>query len=139
MIGDTTEFGPVDLLGALAVNALTTNMACKNPAFRVGIKKKGTEDIPPFADYRFLGGVAAAVGGQFLNDARMQRVGHDLACGLLGSFVATETCRKAAQKVVDAGGAQSFYTSAGPALSEPAPAAPAAATAEASANYVYGW
>ena len=59
-------------------------------------------------------------------------------CGLLGSFVATETCRKAAQKVVDAGGAQSFYTSAGPALSEPA-AAPAAATAEGSANYVYGW
>ena len=137
MIGDTTEFGPVDLLGALAVNALTTNMACKNPAFRVGIKKKGTEDIPPFADYRFLGGVAAAVGGQFLNNPAMQRVGHDLACGLLGSFVATETCRKAAQKVVDAGGAQTFYSSPAPALSEPSPAP--AAQAEGAQNYVYGW
>jgi len=131
MIGDSSEFGPVDLLGALAVNAISTNQACKHTAFRWGIKKRGSEEVKAFLDYRFLGGIVAAGAAQMMNDPRIQRVGHDVATGLLGSYVATETCRKAAEK------AASHSVAAPPALDAPA-TAPQGQT-EGAQNYVYGW
>ena len=134
MLGDTSEFGPLDLLGSLAVNAATTRMACQSDSLRYGIKVKG--DVPAYADFRFLGGVAAAAAGQFINSPTARRVGHDAAVGLLGSYVATEMCRSKALERASA---------AAPAIPEDASprarrAAAAAATAEEGAkNYVYGW
>lgn len=134
MLGDTSEFGPLDLLGSLAVNAATTRMACQSDSLRYGIKVKG--DVPAYADFRFLGGVAAAAAGQFINNPTARRVGHDAAVGLLGSYVATEMCRSKALERASA---------AAPAIPEDASprarrAAAAAATAEEGAkNYVYGW
>jgi hypothetical protein len=134
MLGDTSEFGPLDLLGSLAVNAATTRMACQSDSLRYGIKVKG--DVPAYADFRFLGGVAAAAAGQFINNPTARRVGHDAAVGLLGSYVATEMCRSKALERASA---------AAPAIPEDTSprarrAAAAAATAEEGAkNYVYGW
>jgi hypothetical protein len=134
MLGDTSEFGPLDLLGSLAVNAATTRMACQSDSLRYGIKVKG--DVPAYADFRFLGGVAAAAAGQFINNPTARRVGHDAAVGLLGSYVATEMCRSKALERASA---------AAPAIPEDASprarrVAAAAATAEEGAkNYVYGW
>jgi hypothetical protein len=88
MLGDTSEFGPLDLLGSLAVNAATTRFACQSPTLRYGLKVKG--DVPAYADFRFLGGVAAAAAGQFINDPTARRVGHDLATGLLGEQLGCE-------------------------------------------------
>ena len=138
MLGNTTPFGPIDLLGALALNTVATNAACKNVAFRVGMAKKGTSDIPAWADYRFLGGIAAAAAGQFLNDPRIQRVGHDVACGLLGSYVATETCRKHAQKVCDNAQAANYFQTTGAAQITDTTTATATAPVK-SPNYAYGW
>ena len=128
MLGDASDFSPLDLLGSLAVNAVTTNLACKSDTFRVGWKNKNTGDVAPWADYRFLGGVAAAAVGQF-GGPMVRRAGHDAAVGLLGSYVATETCRAAAIKRMSEGGV---------ALSAPAAAAPAPAPG-GSPNYAYGW
>ena len=133
MLGDTTQFGPVDLLGALALNAVATNQACKATSFRVGMKKKGSENVPAYADYRFLGGIAAAAAGQFLNDPRIQRVGHDVACGLLGSYVATETCRKHAEKIVENANASDNFAQ----ISADAPQV--SENRVGASNYVYGW
>jgi len=128
MLGDASEFTPLDLLGALAVNAVTTNVACKSEAFRTGIKNKQGE-IPAYADFRFLGGVAAAAVAQF-GGPNVRRAGHDAAVGLLGSYVATETCRRhAVAKIQEQAAA-------------PTPAAiPASApAAEATqGDYGYGW
>jgi len=130
MIGDASEFTPLDLLGSLAVNAVTTNVACKSDAFRTGIKMKNGE-IPAWADYRFLGGVAAALAAQW-GGPNVRRAGHDAAVGLLGSYVATETCRKHAIARLNAGA---------PAATAQIPAgAPAAEEVPAGApNYAYGW
>jgi hypothetical protein len=92
-LGDSSPFAPIDLLGGLITNAVATNMACKNVQFRTGIANKSGV-VQPFADYRFLGGLAAALAGQFVDNPMVTRVGHDVASGLLNSFVATETCRK---------------------------------------------
>jgi hypothetical protein len=135
MLGDTSEFGPLDLLGSLAVNAATTRFACQSPTLRYGLKVKG--DVPAYADFRFLGGVAAAAAGQFINDPTARRVGHDLATGLLGSYVATEMCRSKAIANADAAAA-----AAAPAQipAEQPTGRRAAAPAEGGAkNYVYGW
>ena len=136
MLGDTSEFGPLDLLGSLAVNAATTRFACQSPTLRYGIKAKGG-DVPAYADFRFLGGVAAAAAGQFINDPTARRVGHDLATGLLGSYVATEMCRSKAMK-----NAEDAAAAAVPAQipAEQPTGRRAAAPAEGGAkNYVYGW
>ena len=133
MLGDASDFSPLDLLGSLAVNAVTTNLACKSDTFRVGWKSKTTGDVAPWMDYRFLGGVAAAAVGQF-GGPMVRRAGHDAAVGLLGSYVATETCRAAAIKRMQGGGVALQQ----PALSAPGPAAPAA-PAGGSQNYAYGW
>ena len=139
-LGDSSPFAPVDLLGGLVVNVVATNMTCKDPNFRIGIKNKAGV-VQPFTDYRFLGGLAAAVAGQFSNNPMITRVGHDVASGLLNSFVATETCIK---NMRETGALQS---------SAPAPAqisesmeleedsAPRGGGnyAGAHANYAYGW
>lgn len=133
MLGDASEFAPLDLLGALALNAVSTNMACKQPQFRVGIKNKSGE-VPAWADFRFLGGVTAALVGQF-GGPQVRRVGHDAAVGLLGSYVATETCRRHAMaKLNQAQAAQAAQLPGG----APAAAAPAAAAAPTAATG-YGW
>jgi hypothetical protein len=138
MLGDASDFTPLDLLGALALNAVSTNVACKNDAFRVGIKNKTTGDIPAWADFRFLGGVAAAAAAQF-GGPMVRRAGHDAAVGLLGSYVATETCRKHAIARLNAvqGGGAAAAPQQIPAQAAPQPV-PAAAPAGAP-NYAYGW
>lgn len=105
-LGDSSPFAPVDLLGGLVANVVATNMACKNHSFRTGIELENKEtkvkEVPAYLDYRFLGGLAAAVGGQVIDNPMARRVGHDLASGLLNSFVATETCRRHALQRVSA-------------------------------------
>ena len=126
-IGDASDFGPLDLLGSLAVNAATTRMACQSDNLRYGVKVQG--EVKAYTDFRFLGGVAAAAAGQLMNNPTVRRVGHDTAVGLLGSFVATEMCRDHAIKRAAA---------AAPAPQIPA-SAPAAAAAAGAKNYAYGW
>ena len=149
-LGDSSPFAPVDLLGGLVANVLATNAACKNYDFRVGIgitKKdakgnvekdvRGQEvkEVPAFLDFRFLGGLAAAVGGQLTGNPMARRVGHDVASGLLNSFVATETCRNHALKRVSQA---EWATENGPLRQLDDQAAPQAAPAGAP-NYAYGW
>lgn len=134
MLGDPSEFTPLDLLGGLAVNAISTNVACKSDAFRVGIKNK-TGDIPAWADYRFLGGVAAAAVAQF-GGPMVRRAGHDAAMGLLGSYVSTETCRRHAMEKIQAnqGGQPAAQIPAGQ-----APAGQAAGSGAYAYGEDYGW
>ena len=94
MLGDASDFTPLDLLGSLGLNAAATHFACQDGTLRTGFKVKGV--VEPYTDARFLGGLAAALAGQF-GPPMARRVGHDVATGLLGSFIATETCRKAAE------------------------------------------
>ena len=89
MLGDTSEFGPIDLLGGIAVNMGATKFALAKPDLRVGIALGKDKKVQPYSDFRFLGGVAAALAGQF-GPPMVRRAGHDLANGLLNSFVATE-------------------------------------------------
>lgn len=101
MLGDASDFTPLDLLGSLGLNAASTHFACQDGSLRVGIKigKGGTDgkgEVHAATDYRFLAGLGAAVAAQF-GPPMARRVGHDVATGLLGSYVATETCRMAAE------------------------------------------
>jgi hypothetical protein len=100
MLGDASDFTPLDLLGSLGLNAAATHFACQDGTLRTGFKvlnkKSGVKEVIPLTDARFLGGLAAALAGQF-GPPMARRVGHDVATGLLGSFVATETCRRAAE------------------------------------------
>lgn len=144
MLGDASDFTPLDLLGSLGLNAAATHFACQDGTLRTGIKVKGV--VEAYTDARFLGGLAAAIAGQF-GPPMARRVGHDVATGLLGSFVATETCRMAAkakkqhiEMVADAEPA--------PQISESAPAAGKAGKskvkgdmnyARGSMNSSYGW
>lgn len=155
-LGDSSPFAPIDLVGGLVTNVVATNMACKNHSFRTGIglavkdaqgnpildanNQKVTE-VPAYLDFRFLGGLAAAVAGQLVPNPMARRVGHDLASGLLNSYVATETCRRHALERVSV---DEWKTEDGPLrrqLAEQAPAqAPAAQPADKGApNYAYGW
>jgi len=145
-LGDSSPFAPIDLVGGLVTNVVATNMACQNHSFRTGIKMKnasGVEEVPAYLDYRFLGGMAAAVAGQLVPNAMARRVSHDLASGLLNSYVATETCRRHALQRVTADEWNSMV-SQGQIEQAPAQAAaaePAAAGAKVSGagNYAYGW
>jgi hypothetical protein len=144
MLGDASDFTPLDLLGSLGLNAAATHFACQDGTLRTGIKVKGV--VEAYTDARFLGGLAAAIAGQF-GPPMARRVGHDVATGLLGSFIATETCRKAAEAkkkhiemVADAEPA--------PQISESAPAGKKAGKgkvngdmnyARGSMNSSYGW
>lgn len=103
MLGDTSEFGPIDLLGSLAINLVTTNMAVKSDdaGLRYGIKVGQNKKVEAYTDVRFLGGVAAAVAAQFGGPA-VRRYGHDIANGLLNSFVATETIQRHADSLAKA-------------------------------------
>ena len=111
MIGDASEFTPLDLLGTLAINAGMSHLACthKSGSFRVGIASKKTGDIPAYADFRFLGGVGSALAASF-GGPMVRRLGHDLATGLLGSYVSTETCRRQALKRIELAENQSSLT-----------------------------
>lgn len=134
MLGDASDFTPIDLLGSLAVNAVGTNIACQSDTFRTGVKNAAGQ-IPAWADFRFLGGVAAAGIAQF-GGPMVRRAGHDAAVGLLGSYVATETCRRhALAKIQQGGGAAPAQIPGQQAAPQPAPAT----TQGAPAGYGYGW
>jgi len=152
-LGDSSPFAPVDLLGGMVLNALATNMACKDADFRVGIKittknDQGQEvkETPAYLDYRFLGGLAAAVAGQLVPNPMHRRIGHDMASGLLNSFVATETCRRHA---LERGGASAEgAASAAPAAQSKQIASERGgggntisgqAQHAGATNYAYGW
>jgi len=100
MLGDASDFTPLDLLGSLGLNAAATHFACQDGTLRTGFKvlnkNSGVKEVMALTDARFLGGLTAALVGQF-GPPMARRVGHDVATGLLGSFVATETCRMAAK------------------------------------------
>lgn len=101
MLGDASDFTPLDLLGSLGLNAASTHFACQDGSLRIGIKigrggADGKGEVHAATDYRFLAGLGAAVAAQF-GPPMARRVGHDVATGLLGSYVATETCRMAAE------------------------------------------
>jgi hypothetical protein len=96
MLGDASDFTPLDLLGSLGLNAAATHFACQDGTLRTGFKIGANKQVEAYTDARFLGGLAAAIAGQF-GPPMARRVGHDVATGLLGSFVATETCRMAAK------------------------------------------
>ena len=98
-LGDASDFTPLDLAGSLAVNMGVTHLAAKDDSFRVGIMKDKNGDVPAWADARLIGGAAAAIISQFFAEGnpQLRRMGHDAAVGLLGSYVATETCRSAAE------------------------------------------
>jgi hypothetical protein len=148
--GSTSEFGSVDLLGTLAVNAGVTHLAAKKADFRTGIaiKQKDengreTKAVPGYLDYRFLGGLASAViaGTVGRRNAMVSRAGHDVASGLLNSFVATETMRNACMQGA-AGG-----SSVAPAAAQPQGGGNMLGVADdelageyaVSGNYAYGW
>jgi hypothetical protein len=159
-LGDSSPFAPIDLVGGLVTNVVATNMACKNHSFRTGIGlavkdasgnavvdangQKVTE-VPAYLDFRFLGGMAAAVAGQLIPNPMARRVGHDLASGLLNSYVATETCRRHALQRVTAEewASPSAEVDRNPALPDLAvQAAQDAAQAlkgKGAPNYAYGW
>jgi hypothetical protein len=104
MLGETSDFGAIDLLGVLGVNALGSHMACANPTLRVGMfgMKDKTGDVPAYLDARFILGTVATIVGQFSGEYTMiRRAANDLATGALGSYVATETCRRAALKRIE--------------------------------------
>lgn len=134
MLGETSDFGALDLLGTLGVNAVASQMAVKNPTLRVGIKNK-SGDVPAWGDVRFIAGVLAAGASQFLGYewGTTRRVAHDVATGLLNSYVATETCRRAAIARVEAA------QSAPPQISESVAPAAAPAPATTSAAMGYDW
>ena len=159
-LGDSSPFAPIDLVGGLVTNVVATNMACKNHSFRTGIgltvkdaqgnavldiNRQPVKEVPAYLDFRFLGGLAAAVAGQLVPHPTARRVGHDLASGLLNSYVATETCRRHALERVS----QTEWDSQdGPLKRQIAEQAQAAAPAAAAAgaqvvngapNYAYGW
>ena len=137
--GSSSEFSAVDLLGSLATNAIVTRAAAKKADFRVGIAIKDKENpeiktVPPFLDFRFLGGIAAAVAGQTIGNrnAMAGRVAHDLANGLLNSYVATESMRTVCME-----GSEAAVPGAPAQLNEGAPAAEGAPAM--AGNYAYGW
>jgi len=142
MLGDASEFSPIDLLGTLAVNAAATNFACKGQNLRTGIAVKG--EVKAWSDYRFIGGVAAALVGQFGNPM-VRRAGHDLATGLLNSYVATETCKRHAEfKIREQGASDASAAAASSAqLNAPPVAPPGKAVSpnrmRGSMNSSYGW
>jgi len=145
-LGDSSPFAPIDLVGGLVTNVVATNMACQNHSFRTGIKMKnasGVEEVPAYLDYRFLGGMAAAVAGQLVPNAMARRVSHDLASGLLNSYVATETCRRHALQRVTADEWNSMASQGqieqAPAQAAAAEPAAAGAKVNGAGNYAYGW
>lgn len=146
-LNDVSPFAPVDLLGGMVTNAIATNMAVKNYNFRTGIEittkdANGAEvrEVPAYLDYRFIGGMAAALAGQFTGNPMVRRVGHDVANGLLNSFVATETCRRAALERVSGAeweskdGPMGGKNVAGQLSAGMQQSVPAGAQ-----NYAYGW
>jgi len=154
-LGDSSPFAPIDLVGGLVTNVVATNMACQNHSFRTGISlnvkdangkvvvdgnNNPVKEVPAYLDYRFLGGMAAAVAGQLVPNAMARRVSHDLASGLLNSYVATETCRRHALQRVTADEWNSMV-SQGQIEQAPAQASAAqpAAAGEGAKNYAYGW
>ena len=142
MLGDASDFTPLDLLGSLGLNAAATHFACQDGTLRTGIKIGANKQVEAYTDARFLGGIAAAIAGQF-GPPMARRVGHDVATGLLGSFVATETCRMAAKaKKQHSEMVPDQITEAPPADSAPAAGVKGKGAknyARGSMNSSYGW
>jgi hypothetical protein len=84
--------------------------------------------------------MAAAVAGQLVPNAMARRVSHDLASGLLNSYVATETCRRHALQRVTADEWNSMASQGQiEQAAAQAPAAQPAAAGDGAKNYAYGW
>jgi len=142
--GAESDFSPIDLAGSLAVNAGVTHLACKDASFRVGVMKDKNGDVPAWADARLIGGFAGAIVAQFFADNKpmLRRMGHDAAVGLLGSYVATETCRASAEeKMKQAGaGSENYLLGADDDLFEDDVLGLDAEMAELDEmNFAYGW
>lgn len=143
--GAESDFSPIDLAASLAVNAVTTNLACKDASFRVGVMKDKNGDVPAWADARLIGGFAGAIVAQFFadNNPTLRRMGHDAAVGLLGSYVATETCRASAEAKMKDGasaGSENYLLGADEDLFDDDVLGLDAEMAELDEmNFVYGW
>ena len=101
MLAEKTNFAPLDLVASLGINHFASKYATLDNSFRLAIYRDTNGDVPAWSDLRFLGGSIAVLYSQFYADEVhpiVKRVSHDLAVGLLSSFVATETCRSAAVK-----------------------------------------
>ena len=118
----STPTTPIDVIGALAVNFGGSTMAANNPNLR-WIPFGQSDNL--FLDGRVLGGLAGVAAGMF-GTGMVRRVGVDVAQGLLGSVVATESVRRAS--IAKLQQAQAAAPGATAAWGTPAPAvAPAAA------------
>jgi hypothetical protein len=135
MLGEASDFTPLDLLAVLGTNALVTNQACKTTSLRVGMPDK-TGEVPVWGDFRLLGGIASGVVAQFGGPA-VRRAGYDIATGLLGSYVATETCRRHAMARAQESAAQP--AGALPGATAPAAAPAGAPTGDKTGAYGNGW
>jgi len=101
LLAETTHFAPLDLVASLGINHFASKYATLDNSFRLAIYRDKNGDVPAWSDLRFLGGATAVLFSQFYAGEYhplAQRVSHDLAVGLLSSFVSTETCRAAAVK-----------------------------------------
>ena len=101
MLAEKTNFAPLDLIASLGINHYASKYATLDDSFRLALYKDANGDVPAWSDLRFLGGAISVLFTQFYADEYhpiVQRVSHDLAVGLLSSFVATETCRSIAVK-----------------------------------------
>ncbi len=109
MLGDASDFTPLDLLGSLGLSSAATHFACKDGTLRVGLKiagKDGVKAVQPYTDARFLVGIGAVLAAQF-GPPMARRVGNDVANGLLHSYVNTETCRMSSEASKSAAAAAS--------------------------------
>ena len=137
MLGEASDFTPLDLLGSLGLNVLATHTVVKRgEGLRIGPKIKGTTRA--WTDYRFLGGAVAAVAAQF-GGPTVRRVAHDVASGLLHSYVSTETINMIADKERKAQAAQAAASASPAALPAPAPAMPTGAPTGTPAYAGLGW
>jgi len=101
LLAEKTHFAPLDLVASLGINHFASKYATLDNSFRLAIYRDANGDVPAWSDLRFLGGATAVLFSQFYAEdyhPLAQRVSHDLAVGLLSSFVSTETCRAAAVK-----------------------------------------
>ena len=90
MLAEKTHFAPLDLVASLGINHFASKYATLDDSFRLAIYRDANGDVPAWSDLRFLGGATAVLFSQFYAEEHhplVQRVSHDLAVGLLSSFV----------------------------------------------------
>jgi len=113
-----SQFGPMDLVGVVAISGVMTSFACEDDEFRIvdpyvgqWIADKAGDRFGFIGDARFLAGTACALIAAYKGDARDGMVGkvcHDLAAASYTSLVATEVCRFMTEKEA-AEGAQNIH------------------------------